>query len=139
MLPTPMLAIADPGHCPEMPQPTPNIAAPIIVFLFSVRFLFLNSPPSNGFFNSFGTRLIVSAVTKADPPRSKSNPRSLSCKKLRTTSCFAMPPKAKPKPKSKPPVKTKKCLVLKALPPELGTPSLCLFQQLEMLRPHTKK
>lgn len=82
---------------------------------------------------------MVSAVTKADPPRSKSKPRSLSCKKLRTTSCFAMPPKAKPKPKSKPPVNTKKCLILKALPPELETPSLYLFLQRETLRPHTKK
>jgi len=30
-LPIPTLAIADPGQSPEIPQPIPNIAAPIIV------------------------------------------------------------------------------------------------------------
>ena len=117
MLPIPMLAIADPGHWPDMPQPTPNIIAPIIVFLFSARFLFLNSPSSNGFLSSLGAKFMVNAVTRAELPRSKSKPRSLSCRKLRTTSCFAIPPKAKPKPKSNPPVNTKKCLIFKALPP----------------------
>ena len=120
MLPTPKLAMADPGHCPEMPQPTPNITAPMMVLLLSVRFLFLNSPPSNGFFKAFGTRLMVSAVTRADPPSSKSKPRSLSCKKLRTISCFDMPPNANPKPNSKPPVNTKRCFNLTESPLELG-------------------
>ena len=47
--PTPTLASADPGHNPENPHPIPKIIAPIIVLLFKIRFLFLNSPFNNGF------------------------------------------------------------------------------------------
>ena len=119
-LPIPRLAIADPGHKPEIPQPPPKIIAPIIVPLVNVRVLFLNSPPKIGFFRILGIRLIVTAVTRADPPSSNRSPRSCNCRKLRTISCFDIPPKAKPKPKSKPPINTIMCFTFKVIPPSFG-------------------
>ena len=112
--------MADPGHKPESPQPTPKIIAPIIVLLVNVRVLFLNTPPNIGFFKILGTMLIVSAVTSADPPSSKSSPRSFNCKKLKTISCFDIPPNAKPKPKNIPPINTKTCFNFKEIPPDFG-------------------
>lgn len=119
-LPIPRLAIADPGHKPEIPQPTPKIIAPIIVLLFNVRVLFLNSPPNIGFFRILGIILIVNAVTRADPPSSSRSPRSCICRKLRTISCFDIPPNAKPKPKNNPPINTITCFSFKVRPPSFG-------------------
>jgi len=118
--PIPRLAMADPGHSPEIPQPTPKIIAPITVLFVNVRVLFLNSPPNIGFFRSLGIRLIVIAVTRADPPSSNNRPKSFSCRKLRTISCFDMPPNANPKPKNSPPINTKTCFSFMAIPPDFG-------------------
>lgn len=128
--PIPRLAMADPGHNPESPQPTPKIIAPIIVLLVNVLVLFLNTPPNIGFFKNLGTMLIVSAVTRADPPSSNSSPRSFNCRKLRTISCFAIPPKAKPKPKNIPPINTKICFNFKEIPPDFGLQVQLIFRQL---------
>lgn len=128
--PTPRLAMADPGHRPEIPHPTPKIIAPITVLLFNVRFLFLNSPPNIGLFRSLGIRLIVIAVTRADPPSNSSSPKSFSCRKLRTISCFDMPPNANPKPKNSPPMNTKTCFSFTAIPPDFGLPVQLIFRRL---------
>ena len=127
-LPTPRLAIADPGHKPDNPQPTPKIIAPIIVLCVNVLFLFLNTPHNTGFLRIFGITLIVKAVTAADPPRSNSSPKSFNCKKLRTISCFAIPPNAKPKPNNIPPINTITCFIFKVIPPDFGRKVQSIFQ-----------
>ncbi len=128
IFPAPKLAKDDPGHSPENPQPIPKITAPIMVLLLNVRSLFRNLPPRKGFVRILGIKLIVRAVTAAEPPSKISNPKSLSCKKLNTISCFDMPPKARPKPKSIPPVKTKNCRKFMELPPTFEPIALLLSQ-----------
>lgn len=61
---------------------------------------------------------MVTAVTAAEPPKSNSNPKSFSCRKLRTISCFDIPPKARPKPKNNPPINTTKFFIFKVKPPD---------------------
>lgn len=129
-LPTPKLAIAEPGHKPDKPQPNPKIMAPIIVLLVNVLVLFLNMPPNMGVLIIFGMILIVKAVTAADPPRSNNNPKSFNCKKLNTISCFDMPPKAKPKPNNIPPTNTITFCSFKGLPPDFEQKEQLIFQLL---------
>ncbi len=115
----PMLATAEPGHCPETPHPIPNIVAPIMVLLFRIRSLLLNFPPVNGPFITFGIRLMVSPVTKAAPPITNRRPRSFSCKKLKTISGLVIPLAARPKPNNNPPRNTNRCLNLMVIHPML--------------------
>jgi len=105
---------------PLRPHPTPKTAAPMMVRLLSVRCRLVNSPPSMGWVTHRGTRLIVIAVTRAALPNSTSNPKSLSCKKLSTISWCAMPPMARPKPKSMPPTNTTRYRVLMGSRPRFG-------------------
>lgn len=99
-----MLLIAEPGHCPLIPQPTPNIIAPMIVFLFKVLCLGLNSPNNIGFSRNFGIMFIEIAAGIIAEIISSINPRSSNLRKDKTISGLDIPPYASPKPKIVPPM-----------------------------------
>jgi len=115
-LPVPRLATADPGHCPDIPQPTPKIVAPIITFRDIAAFRGLNWLPKGGFLINRGTTLIAKNVTSAAPPITKIRPKSLIWRKDSTISCFVIPLWASPKPKRTPPTSTIRFCFFMAIP-----------------------